>query len=311
MATKKSKLQQLAEIEHAKGVYSAHVIDLDRDSAQYGLDVSVGNRTEGDDDIDALTAAMDSDRYIFDGNPCSFERRADGQRMFDGHHRCKARLAAKTNKPIMTVVTFNSPADSQRIRVSGRRWTPRDWASRLGHTPAHAYITTSIHRAVDGKTKGKTRDAEILAAMAIGAAGINAVVDRTRKHNRLSIAPITAGIAMAWLQYPEASSRFLDHYINGGRPVGCPANTLREHVLLHGKVASQQSVERIKLTWSTITAVALFAADRETKIVRPTAASVEAVLHRWGALRNGKVADVADWMRTHQKKRHEAVGDAP
>lgn len=308
---KKSKLQQLAEIEHAKGGFSAHVIDFDQESAEWALSTSEGNRDEGEADIDAQADAMDNDKHIFDGNTLSFERKADGQHLFDGHHRCKARIRAKTTKPIMVAVTFNSPPGSQRIRVSGRRWTPADWARRLGFTRAHASVVTAIHCAVGGSPIGPTRDMEIIAAMELGGDSINAVVEQMKKHDRLCIAPVAAGIAMAWLKYPKASAEFLAYYLDGGRPKGCPAFAMREHVHLHGRVASQQSDERVKLTWSTISAIVAFANGKELTIIRPSAPSVEPVLDAWSSLRGGNRADVAEWMKAHQKKRHRASASRP
>lgn len=305
-ANRKSKLQLLAEIEHAKGGVSAHVIDLDKESAEWALRTSDGNRDENESDIVAQAGAMDRDEYIFDGNTLSFERGLTEQRLFDGHHRCKARLLAKTAKPVMVAVTFNSPPGSQRIRVSGRRWSPKDWSVRLGLTPSHAPIITAIRRAVDGSTGGQTRDEEILAAMAVGADGINVVVERTKKHNKLSISPITAGIAMAWKVYPASALSFLHSYLEGGRPIGCPSNALRDHILVRGRIATLQWDERVKLTWSTISAVAAMNAGREMRVVRPSASVVEPVLDCWSAVRGGRRADVAEWMKSHQKNRHDA-----
>jgi hypothetical protein len=301
---KKSKLQLIAEAAHAHGKPCAETMEFDKPSAEWALSTSLGNRVETESDIDRIAQAENRGEHIFDGNPLSFERGEFGQHLFDGHHRCKARLRALDSANVTVVVTFNSPPGSQRIRVSGRAWNLKAWTDREGLNAAQSPIISAIHRAVAGHVSGKLDDTHIRAARAVCAEGIDAAAEYSKKHDRLSLAPVLAGVAMAWKLYPESAKAFLAHYIQGGRPLRCPAYTLREQVLRLGRVANQQTDERVKLTWATITAVAMFDAHEEVSIIRPGAPRVEPVLAAWKSIRGGYHVDVAEWMKKHQKKRH-------
>lgn len=300
----KSKLQLLAEEAHKHGQPCAYVIDFDCDSAEWALSTSEGNRVENDGDIESIAADETSGTSVFDGNSVSFERHEHGQSLFDGHHRCYARLRANPTKPVLVTVTFNSPPGAQRQRARGRGWNFRSWVQRAGISAAQTPIVSAIHRAISGHVDGRLDDTHILSARAVCADGIDAVTNHARQHERLAIAPVLAGIAMAWKLYPAEAREFLGYYISGGRPLRCPANTLRDQVLKLGKAANQRSDERVKLTWTAITAVSMFHDNGEYSIIRVSAPRVEPVLAAWQSIRgiDARHVDVSKWMRSHQKK---------
>ena len=317
---KKSRLQVFVESAllairgPRKGRPVADVFDFDGESAAWALTTSLGNRDPRANHVDRLRVAMgSSETWNFDGDAISFAIDDEGSpRLFEGHHRCEARILVKSSgfDPLVTVTVGSRPR-AQDTRGDKQKWTPRDHATASGWPSRCGDITSSLLRATVGHFRS-TEHAHINAVGAVCPDGLRRLGELALAHSRLSNSNVLGGILLAWPTNPEMVAEFAELYFAERFGREHPVGALRQWVRDHGKDTGRASAERTRLVYRTASAVNLFLRGETRDQLKVDGKALTKMVEHWRALESelgAKIIQPADWIRDHPSKQQRDHGD--
>ena len=307
---KKSKLQQfveaaLAEIKGPrKGRPVADVFDLDDDSAVWALSTSWGNRDPRPKHVSRLRVAMTSDEtWNFDGDALSWLIDDDGApRLFEGHHRCEARILSKSGFNPLVTITIGSRPKAQETRGDKQKWAPRDHSTARGYPAKSGELTAALIRAITS-VHGEIRGRHVDAVAAVCADGLRYLGEKMSTHARLSHSNAIGGMLLAWPSDPVRVQEFADIYFSEQFGKEHPAGLLRQWTRDHGKLAGLSIAHRIKLLYRAATSVGLFCRGINRKALVIDGPAVAKMTRLWQPLAEDlgvEIADPVKWLRDHR-----------
>ncbi len=313
----KSKLQVFVESALVdirgprKGRPVADVFDFDSESAAWALTTTLGNRDPRANHVDRLRVAMGSDEtWNFDGDAISFAIDDHGNpRLFEGHHRCEARVLVKNSgfDPLVTVTVGSRPR-AQDTRGDKQKWTPRDHATASGWPSRCGDITSAFLRAA----VGYVRSIEHTHVNAVGAVcpdGLRILGELALTNSRLSNSNILGGMLLAWPSDPSKVEKFAEMYFAEQFGKEHPVGVLRQWARDHAKDAGRANAERTRLTYRAASAVGLFLRDETRAKLKVDGKTLTKMIGRWSGLEsilNTRLVQPADWIRDHPAKQQAA-----
>lgn len=306
----KSKLQAQVEemMRRVRGERNgrpmADVFDLDRPSAEWALSTSIGNRTERPKHVSRLRVAMaGDDTWNFDGDALSWAIDEDGNpRLFEGHHRCEARILAGDFDPLVTI-TVGSRLIAQETRGDKQKWSPRDYSTARGLPPRCGEIASALLRATIGHS-GEVKGHQVQSVDDFCEDGFRLLGRLAGSNARLSHSNVLAGILIAWPSSPAAVEEFATMYFAGTHGTEHPVGLLRQYAATHGSRAGLGTAYRVKLAWRSACAVALFLNREHRKQLKIESAALSRMLAKWAPLArslDAELIDVAAYLRAHRE----------
>lgn len=306
----KSKLQALVEEMmrrirgERKGRPMADVFDLDKPSAEWALSTSMGNRTERPKHVSRLRVAMSGDdTWNFDGDALSWAIDEDGNpRLFEGHHRCEARILAGDFDPLVTI-TVGSRLIAQETRGDKQKWSPRDYSTARGLPPRCGEIASALLRATINHSN-EVKGHHVQAVDDFCEDGFRLLGQLAGSHARLSHANVLAGILIAWPSNPAAVEEFATMYFAGTHGTEHPVGLLRQYATTNSSRTNLGPSYRVKFAWRAASAVSLYLRGEHRKQLKIEGSEVSRMLAKWAPLASSldaELIDVAAYLRTHRE----------